>query len=177
MRVLVIRHAHAAQQVPGVPDAERPLTTEGERRFRAAARGLARLVRPDVLLTSPLRRARQTAAIAAAAWGAIEATPEPALASGNLAEILGALEAQPPDATIAVVGHEPTVSALVAELVGARTGPDAEPPLSFTPGAAALLEVSSIIRRSGRLVWFYADTAAAALGGVGGSRGLPPRTD
>ena len=156
MRVLVIRHAHAAQQTPGMPDAERPLTAEGERGFRAAARGLARLVRPDVLLTSPLRRARQTAAIAAAAWGAIEATPAPALASGDVAAILETLEMHPRDATVAMVGHEPTVSALVSQLA-------TDVREAFTPGAAALLEVSSLAGRSGRLLWFYSATAAAAL--------------
>ena len=163
MRVLVIRHAHAAQQTPGIPDAERPLTAEGERGFRAAARGLARLVRPDVLLTSPLRRARQTAAIAAAAWGAIEATPAPALASGDVAAILETLEMHPLDATVAMVGHEPTVSALVSQLTPAVREVPSREPISFTPGAAALLEVSSLVGRSGRLLWFYSATAAAAL--------------
>ena len=179
MRVLVIRHAHAAPQGAGVPDAERPLTSEGERRFRAAARGLARIVTPDVLLTSPLRRARQTAAIASAAWGALDATPEPALASGNLTEIFDALEAHPPDATVALIGHEPTVSTLVAELTRANgaASTDRDPPISFTPGAAALLEVDSIARRSGRLVWFHTEASAAALGGVGRSRGLPPTSN
>ena len=176
MRVLVIRHAHAALQGAGVPDAERPLTAEGEQRFRAAARGLARVVMPDVLLTSPLRRARQTAAIAAAAWGGLEPTPVPALASGNLAEIFDTLEAYPPDATVALIGHEPTVSTLVAELrrTDTATNGDREPPIAFTPGAAALLEVSSVVPRSGRLVWFHTDASAAALGGLEGSRELPP---
>jgi len=163
MRVLVIRHALAAQQTPGMPDAERPLTAEGERAFRAAARGLARLVRPDVLLTSPLRRARQTAAIAAAAWGAIEATPAPALALGDVAAILETLEMHPLDATVAMVGHEPTVSALVSQLAPAVREVPSREPFSFTPGAAALLEVSSLGGRSGRLLWFYSATAAAAL--------------
>ena len=42
MRLLVIRHAHAAPQTPGGRDADRPLTDDGVRRFRAAARGLVR---------------------------------------------------------------------------------------------------------------------------------------
>jgi len=162
MRVLVIRHAHAVPQGAGVADAERRLSPEGERRFQAAARGLARLVpAPDVLLTSPLVRARQTAAIAAAAWGGLEPRPEPALASGTIDAILAALEHQPRDATVALVGHEPTVSALVAELVGAGST-DA---VAFEPGAAALLEVASLATRGARLVWFLPTAALAA--GVG----------
>lgn len=160
MRVLVIRHAHAVPQgAGGVTDAQRPLTPEGERRFREAARGLARLVMPDALLTSPLLRARQTAAIAAAAWGALEATPEPALASGSVETILGALEGHPRDATIALVGHEPTVSALVAELVGGGSTEG----VAFEPGAAALLEVRSLAARGARLVWFLPPDTAAAI--------------
>ena len=54
---------------------KRPLTEEGMSRMRKAARGLARLgVAFDVVLTSPLVRARQTAEIVAAA-----STPRPPL--------------------------------------------------------------------------------------------------
>ena len=168
MRVLVIRHSHAVPQTGGMRDAERPLTAEGERRFQAAARGLARLVTPDALFTSPLVRARQTAAILATAC-AIEATPDGALASGAVDDVFGLLANQPPEATVALVSHEPTVSMLVAEIVGARSAEL----FAFTPGAAAFLEVFSIRRRSGRLLWFIPDAVAASLRANGGS-GAPP---
>ena len=63
MRLLVVRHAIAVPHgTPEIPEDERPLTPKGEKRFRVAARGLARICRrPDVLLSSPLVRARQTA--------------------------------------------------------------------------------------------------------------------
>jgi phosphohistidine phosphatase len=156
MRVLVIRHAHAAPQSPGMSDADRTLTAEGERRFRAAARGLAAIVRPDVLLTSPLLRARQTAAIAGAAW-TLEPRPERALASGPVDQIFDLLGDQPPDATVALVGHEPTVSLLVATLAGL---PSADA-VAFEPGAAALLEWDGPGRGSGWLVWFLPPGEAA----------------
>src|SRR5712691_2564228 len=71
MRLLFIRHAIAVPRgTPGIPDDERPLTPDGEKRFRKAARGLARIAAPpEILLTSPLPRARKTAEIAAQAWG------------------------------------------------------------------------------------------------------------
>src|SRR6266850_5759996 len=74
MRLLIVRHAIAVPHgTPEVPEDERPLTPRGEKRFRAAARGLVRICRrPDVLLSSPLVRARQTADIAAEAWGEVE---------------------------------------------------------------------------------------------------------
>jgi phosphohistidine phosphatase len=152
MRVLVIRHAQAVPQgTRDLRDADRPLTADGERRFRATALALARIVpKPDVLLTSPLLRAHQTARLLAAAWTDIEPTLEPALASGSVDAILGALEQHARGATVVLVGHEPTVSALLGELLGVISSEA----IVFEPGAAALLEVSSLGRHSGRLVWF-----------------------
>ena len=152
MRVLVIRHAQAVPQgTRDLRDADRPLTADGERRFRASALALARVVaKPDVLLTSPLLRARQTATLLAAAWMDIEPTLEPALASGSVDAILGALEQHARGATVVLVGHEPTVSALLGELLGVISSEA----IVFEPGAAALLEVSSVARHNGRLLWF-----------------------
>lgn len=156
MRLLVIRHAQAVP--PGaVPDADRALTPQGARRFREAAAGLARLVpTPDALWTSPLLRARETAALAGAAWG-IEPAPKRVLASGGVDAIVARLEQEPQDATIVLVGHEPTVSMLVAQLAGMSDA------LAFEPGAAALVEIDSLAARNARLVWFLPPAAAAAV--------------
>ena len=62
VRVFLVRHAEAA---PGEPDALRPLTPAG----RAAARALGERLAPerlDAVVSSPLRRARETAAAIAA---------------------------------------------------------------------------------------------------------------
>src|SRR5574341_104412 len=101
MRLLVIRHAIAVPRgTPGIADDDRPLTPRGRRRFQKAARGLARIAaRPDVLLTSPLLRARSTAELAAKAWGRIKPTLEPTLAGDSLPELLATLSAHPADAT------------------------------------------------------------------------------
>src|SRR6187455_763171 len=70
MNVLVIRHAIAedrkdfARRSKGADDGLRPLTKDGRRKMRSAARGLACLVPTvDVLASSGLKRAQQTAAI------------------------------------------------------------------------------------------------------------------
>ena len=64
----LVRHGLAEERGEKWPDdTKRPLTEEGIVRMRKAARGLARLgVAVDVVLTSPLVRARQTADIVAA---------------------------------------------------------------------------------------------------------------
>ena len=170
MRVLIVRHAHAVPQgAPGIADADRPLSADGARRFRAAAHAIVRLQpTPDALLTSPLLRARQTAALLADAWGDITPTAEHALAAGGVDAIVALLERRPREATIALVGHEPTVSRLVLELIGG-TSTEA---LTFGVGTAAVLEVASPFRRSGRLVWLLPAELAEALavGGGGGAQ-------
>src|SRR5438876_11395594 len=114
MKALLIRHAAAIPRgTPGILDDERPLTSSGEIKFRAAARGLARIApRPDVLLTSPLPRAHATAEIAARAFRLIEPRIEPALASQSVDGIVAALKTHPDDATVAVGGHEPMLGIL-----------------------------------------------------------------
>src|SRR4029450_9168488 len=124
MKLLLIRHAAAIPRgTPGVPDDERPLTPDGKAKFHIAARGLARVTRrPDLLLTSPLPRARATAEIAARAFANIAPTVEPALARSSVDGIVAALKIHPPGARIALVGHEPLLGALLARLLGAAQG-------------------------------------------------------
>jgi phosphohistidine phosphatase SixA len=49
-----------------------------------------------------------------------------------------------------LVGHEPTMSAVLMTLIGAMSSEA----IAFEPGTAALIDVASVARRSGRLVWF-----------------------
>src|SRR5207247_9322868 len=99
MKLLLIRHATAIPRgTPGVPDDERPLTPDGKAKFRVAARGLARVTRrPDLLLTSPLPRARATAEIAARAFANTAPTIEPALARSSVAGLVAGVKIHPPD--------------------------------------------------------------------------------
>lgn len=152
MQLLIIRHAIAVPRgTPGIPDEDRPLTPEGEQKFREAAEGLAKLVdRPDALLTSPWLRAKQTAAIAARAWGRLEPEETAALASGSFEDQAAVLDRYPRDATVAAVGHEPWVSELLARLLGTRH--DAR--LEFKKGGAALVDVPGRLAGGGSLVWY-----------------------
>jgi phosphohistidine phosphatase len=152
VRVLIIRHASAVPSgTPGIPDDDRPLTPRGKARFRVAAQGLARIAhRPDLLLTSPLPRARATAEIAARAFRRIEPVVERALAHGSVADVLAVLARQPAEATVAIVGHEPVVSSLLARLLGASRGDG----FAFKKGGVALVDLPGGPRAAGRLVWF-----------------------
>ena len=163
MKLLLIRHAAAVPRgTPGVPDDERPLTPDGKAKFRVAARGLARVTRrPDVLLTSPLPRARLTAAIAARAFGHIAPAIEPALAHSSVDGIVAALKTHPPGARIALVGHEPFLGALLARLLGATQGER----LAFEKGGAALVDLPNGPAAGGRLRWFLKPRILRSLAG------------
>ena len=151
MRLIIIRHAIAVPRgTPDIPDDERPLTRRGERRFKDAARGLARIEkRPDVLLTSPLPRAKQTADIAAAAWGKVKPKRTEVLAGGSFTEIAGVLDKLPRDATAVVVGHEPGVSELLSAILGSK---DAAA-FTFKKGGVAVVDVAGPLGQGGALVW------------------------
>ena len=151
MKLLLVRHGIAVPSgTPGVPDTERALTARGVKRFRRAARGLARLSpRLSAVLTSPLVRARQTAVILADALGHGEPQEEDALVRGRFEAIAGLLAGYPPDAALALVGHEPWLSELLARLIG---GADAAR-VEFRKGGAALLELDGPPEQGGRLAW------------------------
>ena len=163
MKLLLVRHAAAIPRgTPGVPDDERPLTPDGKAKFLVAARGLARIAqRPDVLLTSPLPRARVTAEIAARAFEHIEPRIEPALAPGSVDGIVAALKTHAPGATVALVGHEPGLGVLLARLLGASHGDR----LAFKNGGAALVDLPDSSSAAGRLIWFLEPRILRTLAG------------
>jgi phosphohistidine phosphatase len=76
MKVLIIRHAIAEERDDfartGKDDRLRPLTDEGRKKMKQAARGLKALVPEiDLLATSPLTRAAQTAAVLDSVYGGL----------------------------------------------------------------------------------------------------------
>jgi len=167
VRILLVRHAPAVERALWRgEDAGRPLTEEGERRFRKGARALVALV-PDLerILASPLTRGRQTAALLAdeAARRGIAPAVEidAGLAPGRFEpqtadRLRRALAA--PGGTLALVGHEPDLSILEARLLTGRDRPLA----AFRKGGAALLEVDPAGEGRALLVWHL--TAAQLRG-------------
>ena len=116
MELLIIRHAIAFERNRDhwADDAARPLSPAGIRRSRKAAAGLKELCKvPDRLLTSPLIRARQTAEILTevAGWPPAEMAPE--LKPGAGAAAVLTLLAKDRSKRIAIVGHQPDLSALL----------------------------------------------------------------
>jgi phosphohistidine phosphatase len=120
----VLRHAEAEPHGTRL-DSDRRLTARGEEQARAAGVALARLEPGfEAVLFSPKIRARQTAELAAAEWGkggrALLREHE-ALAGGFDAEqALEAVRSLGDDGRLLLVGHEPDLSSIVADLTGGR---------------------------------------------------------
>ncbi|MGH7332294.1 MAG: SixA phosphatase family protein, partial [Candidatus Rokuibacteriota bacterium] len=114
----------------------------------------------DVLLTSPLPRASETADLAAEAWGGPIPTPEPVLAHGSVDDMMAMLGRYPGDQRVVIVGHEPTVSALLARVLGSPIGERFE----FRKGGAAQIDMAGVPEEGGRLEWFMRPKLLRALG-------------
>ena len=118
MRIYLCRHAEAA---PGEPDNDRELTPTGVEQARDLGESLAATTDPPALvLTSPLLRARQTAAEIGRATGAAVQIDD-ALAPGATAESLVAavVGAHGP---VAAVGHQPDCSEIAYAILGRDPG-------------------------------------------------------
>lgn len=140
MELLVVRHAIAEARDPGVSaetDAARRLTSEGKKRFRRGARGLRRLVPElDLIATSPLVRAVQTAQILAEFYEGVEMLEAGALAPAEASDAVASwLAERVPDTTVALVGHEPALGLMVGWLLSGKS----RGVLQLKKGAACLL--------------------------------------
>src|SRR5262249_61834023 len=115
MDIWLLRHAAAEERPATGKDADRELTAEGLKRAERVARGLAAL-EPGIarILTSPYRRARQTAEPAARELGLERATTstralEPHADPEDVLEELAAEGG----ASALLVGHDPHLSSLL----------------------------------------------------------------
>ena len=140
MDLVLIRHAIAEERdlTRWPDDAMRPLTADGEARFRRAARGLARLVPSvDRVLASPFVRAWRTAEIMAEEGGWPGPEPAEVLAAGRSPlEVAEALSVHASEDRVAVVGHEPTLSEVASLLL---SGGPTRVMLEFKKGAACMV--------------------------------------
>jgi phosphohistidine phosphatase len=120
--LLILRHAKSSWDDSALDDHERPLNPRGEKDAPRMARLLrAERLRPELIVSSDAVRARRTAeAIAAVTDGQL--LLDPRLYQASAAEILDALPTfvQQDVATVMVVGHNPGLEELIAQLTGER---------------------------------------------------------
>ena len=112
MELILWRHAEAA---PGEPDLARPLTERGRRQAGRMAGFLApRLPKELRVIVSPARRAQETVRALGRSFE-IEESLAPAAAAVDVLRPAGWPSARRP---VLVVGHQPTLGEVAAQLVG-----------------------------------------------------------
>ena len=155
-RVYLVRHAIAEERGPAWPDDTlRPLSERGRRRFSTAAAGFASLEgTPDRILTSPLVRARQTAELLSQAADAAPIETADELSPGQPAAAILAKLRRMRVNRVGLVGHEPDLGHLAAELLGTSRA------LPFKKGGICRIDVEwHRAAAEGTLVWFLSPAA------------------
>jgi phosphohistidine phosphatase len=151
MQLWLVRHAVALEREEfDGPDANRPLTDKGRRRFRKFCDWLLDVTEaPQAVVTSPLVRAVDTAAILARSAGLKKSDmiTTDLLAPGvDLTALLEVVHEQP-GGRVALVGHEPDMSQMLGELLGGGN-------FSFGKGFIAAVDFSGAPAiGTGRLRW------------------------
>jgi len=153
MIIYILRHAIAVNRGTfGYPDDERPLTQEGKEKMSKAAKGIAKLIaNVDVILTSPLPRAHDTAVIAARALRAennLEICKELA-PGGSLKNLMTYLGKYKGLGSVMLVGHEPDLGIIASSLLRCE-----DSIIEFKKGSICCIEVPTLPPRSkGTLHW------------------------
>ncbi len=121
MELFILRHGEAGKRLGTGDDVERSLTVAGQKEVEEVAESLAEMsVKLDFIVTSPLKRALQTAEIVARMlkvkkngleeWD--ELKPE-----GNRQDLYRKLSRFKQESSVMVVGHEPYLSTMISELI------------------------------------------------------------
>jgi phosphohistidine phosphatase len=160
MQIFLMRHGIAGPAPRGMPDSQRVLTAEGRRQVQAVVRRVAHLLPTPAILSSPYKRALETAEILSRELGlSREILTSPALVP----------ESAPADAwrdtmiyrdldSLVLVGHQPLFSALTAYILGF---PDLA--IDFPASTLVCVDVPLLgLRPRGVLRWMLTPKLAAA---------------
>jgi phosphohistidine phosphatase len=156
MKLYLLRHGIAVDRIGGAirSDFDRPLTDEGRKELYVVGEALKRLnARLEVVISSPLLRARQTGEIIAEVYGLdkpLEITE--ALAPGGASsDVYKVLRKYSSANEVVLVGHEPDIGRLAATLLWAGTEFD----MPFKKAGVCRIDVSDVPPSyPGRLKWF-----------------------
>jgi len=154
VKIIFIRHAAAIDRGAGITDDRRYLTPKGRAFFRDTAQTIIKKgTEPELILTSPLLRAIQTADILAESLvynGPLVAADE--LEPGfDLHRLRKVIDQYQQVSELIIVGHEPDLSSIVVELLGLRDG------FSFKKGSAIRLNIDPAnLRGSAAFKWLAA---------------------
>ena len=161
MQVYLLRHGIAENGKPGAADSSRALVPEGKKKLKevlSVAKSAG--ARPTLVLTSPFRRAMETAEIAVAVLGLRTedlVQMQALIPTGDVGGVWDEIRVYQEEASLLLVGHEPLFSRLFAYLLG-------EPELlvEFKKGALARIDIDVFgPQPKGVLRWFIPPKLAA----------------
>lgn len=164
MDLLIVRHGLAGNRdefaATGQPDELRPLTHDGVRQFTKAARGLHRILgHVDLIATSPLTRAQQTAELLGKRFNVAVVETEALRPDAPYTKFASWIKKSTTTDPVAIVGHEPHLSGLVAWLIG-----DAAARVELKKGGACLVRFDRQAQRgAGTLRWLLPPDILRAL--------------
>lgn len=168
MNLYLVRHAIAVpHDAPGYEDdSSRPLTDKGRTKMREIARGLKVLgVAPEIVLSSPYLRARQTAEILVEVLDStrrLEFT-ENLLPLAHPDHMWLELQGYAHFGSVALVGHEPNLSALTNLLLGVEGLQ-----VNFKKGGVCYLTVDPFLPKPRAMLhWLLAPKQMVAIGRKG----------
>lgn len=151
MEIYFLRHGDAEDKKEEGKDEDRPLTSKGAAVIRDVCRKLkGRLKALDLIITSPMLRARQTADIAANVFkcGDKIKNTDNLLPAAPPSTLLEELASYKEAGSLLLVGHQPQLGECIAYLTGARpeeTG--------LKKGGCALVSTDALKASGGRLIW------------------------
>lgn len=155
MELYILRHGIAEDAQAGQADSERALTPEGKKKLRSMLRVASNAgVTPSLILTSPYKRAIQTAQIAAEVldYKAELLRTKALVPSSNPPPVWDEIRIHKDESVILLAGHEPLLSSLTAYLLGC---PNLE--IDFKKGALARLDLDRFgAEPHGVLKWMLA---------------------
>ena len=153
MEIYILRHGIAIPRgTPGYPNDDRPLTEEGVEKMEQVAKGIAKLLDSvDVIVTSPLIRALDTAKITANVLNhkdeiVITKYLQP---GGSADDLFNFLRKYKNKKSILLVGHEPYLGILASGLLGIN-----DSVIEFKKGGICRIDTDSMPPGSpGMLIW------------------------
>ena len=160
MQIYLLRHGIAEEGTAGTPDAERALTPEGKKKLKEVLQLADRAgVKPSLILSSPYRRAAETADLAASVLGC-PAKPvhlEALEPMGIPEAVWDEIRTHKSEPVLLLASHEPLMGRLLAYLLAAP-----ELQTDFKKGSLARVDVESFgARPRGILKWLVTAKLAA----------------
>ena len=161
MTLYFLRHASAGKKaLSAKKDERRPLDEEGILQARYIGRMLANLdVQVDLIVSSPLKRALQTASLVAneLAFESAVQTEEALLPESGFDQFRALLGRLRKSETVIVVGHNPSLNEFLSKTISGSSGATH---IDFKKGAVARVELDG---RNGSLHWLVTPKVARLL--------------